>query len=85
MSSVPNYVKFRIHAIDKQKTDYVIVRTTEIYLVVNTIKKFHIQSSLHFFYQQNIYHDKQEIMDELFHQYHIYLLKCIDNPAFITE
>ena len=59
--------------------------TTEISSVSNIIKKFKIQSDLHSVYQKNFYHDEQDIMDELFHQYHISLLKDIDHPELITE
>ena len=62
-----------------------MVCTTLITSVPNTIKKFHIQSDLHFFNQQNFYNDKQIIMDELFHQYYLPLLNDIYNPEFITE
>ena len=57
--------------------------TTEISSVTNTINKLHIQSPLHFFSQQNLYHDKQYIMDKLFHKYHLPLFKNIDHPALI--
>ena len=56
----------RIHEFDKQKIDYVMDYTTETSSVSNTIKKFHIQFTLHSIYQQNLYHDKQKEMDALF-------------------
>ena len=59
--------------------------TTAISLVANTIKKFHIQYSLNYVYQQNLYHNKQDIMDELFHKYQLPLLRYIEHPALITE
>ena len=62
-----------------------MARTTAIYSLANTINKFHIQYPFHFVYQQKLYHDKQYIMYELFHQYHIPLLKYIYYPALITE
>ena len=52
LSSFPNDVKLRIHAIDKQKKDFVMACTTEISSIVNTKRKFHIQSPLHFPYQK---------------------------------
>ena len=58
--------------------------TIAISSVSNTIKKFHRKSNLLFF-QKNVYHDKQNIMDELFHQCHLPLLKYIDNTELITE
>ena len=36
------------------------------------------------FLQKNVYHDKK-IMDELFHKYHLPLLKDIDHPKLITQ
>ena len=54
--------------------------TTEISSVSNTINKLHIHYPLHYLYQQNLYHNKQENIDELFYQYHIPLLKYIDHP-----
>ena len=59
--------------------------TTEISSVENTINKLQINFPLHFFYQQNLNHDKQKIMDELFHKCHLPLLKYIDHPALITQ
>ena len=59
--------------------------TTASYSVANTIKNFRIQSLLHNFYQQNLYPDKQEVMNELLHRCHLPLLKYIDHPELITE
>ena len=53
LSSVPNDLKLRIHVIDKQKTDFVTAKTTEISSVENIIKKLHIQSDFHLFYKKN--------------------------------
>ena len=82
LSSVPNDVKLIIRAINKQKTDYVMACYTEI-SSENTINKLQILSTVHSVYQQNLYHDKQDIIDELFYQYHLPLLKYIDHPALI--
>ena len=41
--SVSNDMKLRIHAIDKQKTYFVMACTTVIYSVATKIKKLHIQ------------------------------------------
>ena len=38
-----------------------------------------------FFYNQNFYYDRQNIMDELFHQLNFPLLKDIDHPALVIE
>ena len=59
-------MKLRIHAIDKQKTDYVMACTTEISYAANTIKKLHIQSPLDFDYHKNLYRDKQKEMGAIF-------------------
>ena len=53
--------------------------------VENTINKFHIQSNFNFIYKQNLYHDKQYEIDELFHEYHIPLFNDIYHPALIEE
>ena len=45
----------------------------------------HIQSNCNSGYKHNFYNDKQNIIDDLFYQYHIILLKDIYNPAFIQE
>ena len=58
---------------------------TAILSVANAIKKFHIKYPLQYVYQQKLYNDKQEIIDELFYQYHLPLLKYIDLNALITE
>ena len=58
--------------------------TTEIYSVSNTINKLQIQYPLYSVYQKNLYHDKPEIIYEIFHQYHLPSLKYIDHPEFIT-
>ena len=49
LNSVPNDVKLRIHAIDKQKTDFVMACTIAIYSVANNINKSHINPDLNFF------------------------------------
>ena len=58
---------------------------TSIYSVANTIRKFHIQSNSHTAYKHNFYHDKKEIIDELFCQHIEPLLKDINHPALIQE
>ena len=78
-------MKLRIHEIVKQKTYYDMACNTSIYSVANTIKKLHIQYPLSFVYQQNLNHDKQDIIDENFHQYYLPLVKDIDNTVLIKE
>ena len=53
--------------------------------VANTIKKFHIWYILHSVCKQKLNHDKQEIIDELFYQYHLPLLTYINHPKLVTE
>ena len=68
LSSVPNDLKLITHAINKQETDYVMACYTASYSVKNTINKLQILYTLHYFYQSNIYLDKQDIIGELFYQ-----------------
>ena len=58
---------------------------TEIPSVEHTRKKFYIQSDLYPSYIHHFYNYKQEIIDELFYQYHIPLLKYIYHPALVQE
>ena len=53
--------------------------------MTNTIKKLHILFNLHHVYQQNFYHDQQYIIDEIFDEYHITLLKYMYYPALNQE
>ena len=41
--------------------------------------------TVHSVYQQNLYHDKQDIIDDMFYQYHLILMKDIDHPELIQE
>ena len=54
LSSVPNDVKLIIHAIDKQKTDYIMACTTENISAAKTMKKLHINSPLSYVYRKKI-------------------------------
>ena len=84
MSSVPNDVKLRIHAINKQKIYYVMACYTKISSVANTKNKFYILSNFHYVYQQKFYHDKQEIIEKYI--WILYsLIKNIDHPELIQE
>ena len=74
-----------IHVINKQKTDHVMACYIEIYSVANTLKKIHIQSSLHTGYKKSFYHDKRDKFYGIFDQYHIPLLRDINHPALIQE
>ena len=58
---------------------------TSISSVANTIQKFQILYHLHYIYQQNLYHDKQEVVDKLFYEYHPPLLKYIGHTELIQE
>ena len=70
---------------DIHKSDFVMACYTEIPSVENTINKFHIRSDLSSGYIHKFYHDKKDIIDELFCKYIKPLLKGIDNPALIQE
>ena len=83
--SIPNDMKLRIYAIDQLKTYFVMAKNTEISSVTYNIKKLHIQSNLNLIHKQNLYHDKQDEIYELFDEYHIPLLNHIDHPALIGE
>ena len=85
LSIVSYEAKQRIHVIHIQKTDFIMACYTEIYSVENTIKKLHIKSDFHSGYIYNFYRNKQEIIDELFYQYQLPLLKYINHPALIQE
>ena len=73
------------HVIDMHYLDYVVDFYTEINYVENTINKLHIKSDLHSGYIHNLYHDKQESINDLFCKYIIPLLKDIENPALVQE
>ena len=55
---LPNDAKLRIYVIDQLETDYVMAKNTAISSVTNTIK-LHIQTNMHFLYQQDFYKDRQ--------------------------
>ena len=68
---------------DIHKSEFLIACYKKIPYVVNTINKYHIHSYLHYGYIHNFYHDKQEIVDEIFCQYIKPLLKYIGHPTLI--
>ena len=65
LSSVPNDAKLIVHAINEQKTDCVMACYTKISPIKNTIKKFQVIYTVHYVYQKILYHDEQDIIDEL--------------------
>ena len=69
LSIVPNKTKQIIHVIKIHKSDFVMAFYIAIITVANIIKKLHILSDLNYGYIHNFYHDKQDIIDELFCQY----------------
>ena len=71
-----------MHVIHIHKLDFVMYGNTAIYSASNTIK-LHIQSDLNSGYIHNFYHDKQEVIAQLFFQYIKLLLKDIDHPALV--
>ena len=56
---------------------------TKIFSVENTVNKLHIRSDLHSDYIHNVYHDKQDIINELFYQYNQTILKYIGHTELI--
>ena len=60
LHSVPNDVKLRIHAINQQKTDFGMAKTTETYSLAITVNKLCTQSDLHLVYKKKLYHDKEK-------------------------
>ena len=68
LRSVHNKSKQRKHAVNIHKTDFFMAYYTEFYSVENIINKLHIQSGFYYGYIYNLYHDKQDIIDELFCQ-----------------
>ena len=57
----------------------------EIPYIENNIKKLNIKTDMHSGYKHNLYHYKQEIIDEMFCQYIKPLFKNIDHPELIQE
>ena len=64
-------------------SDYVMDCYTSITSALNTIKKLHIMSYFHSGYIHKFYHDKQEIIDDIFCQYIKPLIKYIDHIGLI--
>ena len=60
-----NDLKLRVRVIDQLEADFLWRKNIAISSVANTIKKFHIQSDLHFIYKKNFYNDKQKEIDEV--------------------
>ena len=58
---------------------------TTITSVSNNVKKLNIMSDFSYGYIHNLYHDKQDSIDDLFCQYIKPLLKYIDHPALIQQ
>ena len=75
-------MKLIIHEIDKQRFFFNWLPHRN-FLSGKHYKKIYIQSEFNFSYKQNLYHDKQNEMDELFDEYHRPLLKDIYHPSLI--
>ena len=80
---IPNDVTIGMHAVDQIEIYFGMAKNQGVFSVANTKKKFHIQSNLHFIYNQNFYHDKQDEKDALFYEYHVSILDDLDHPEFI--
>ena len=81
--SVSHKVEHIIHAIDKQKTYYVMACYIGIYSVENILNKLEILSNLHTSYKNNFYHDKRDNVDGFFDQYHLPLFSYIVHTTLI--
>ena len=68
---------FNIHYSDLFMDCYTSINSVSNIIVLN------IMSDVHFGYTQNLYHDKQVIIDELFCQYIKPLIKYIDHYKLI--
>ena len=66
-------------------SDYVMIFTTEILSISTTLKKLWIQSDLNSSYNQTLYNDKQEIINNTFIIYVEPLLDDINHPALVQE
>ena len=55
---IGNSAKQRMHATDMHDSNYVMIYTTEIISISNTLKKLLIPLDLHSSYIQTIYNDK---------------------------
>ena len=52
---LPNNAKLIIHSTSQLKTDFVVVKNTELFSVAKKIKKLHIRSDLHFICKKNVF------------------------------
>ena len=77
-------MKPRIHVIDKPETNVFMAKNTEIASLANTIK-LHIQTNLHFIYQQEFYKDEQKKIYDLSIEYLVPVMYDIDHSTFIEE
>ena len=66
-------------------SDYVITFATSITSISNTLKKLQIQSYFHSYYNQTVYIDKEEIINNIFRTYVKPLLDDINNPELEQE
>ena len=58
LSRIANNVKQKIHSMDMHDSDYVLIFTTGIPYISNTLNKLWIPSDFHSSYMQTIYNDK---------------------------
>ena len=66
-------------------SDYVLIFTTGIPYISNTLNKLWIPSDFHSSYMQTIYNDKQESINNIFVTYVEPLLDNINHPALVEE
>ena len=78
---VENNTKQRIHAMDMNDSEYVMICNTSTLSISNTLKKLWIPSDFHSSYIQTIYNYKEEIMNDIFIKYFETLLGIINHPA----
>ena len=82
---IENNSKQIIHAMDMHDSDYVMICTTEITSISNTLKNFQIPSYFHSFYIKTIYNDEYEIINNIFITYVEPLLDDINHPTLLEE
>ena len=60
-------------------------KNTAIYSVANIINKLNTQSDLHLIYQQYLYTDKQNGINDIFIEYNFPVMEYPDHPELIEE
>ena len=60
-------------------------KNTAIYSVANIINKLNTQSDLHLIYQQYLYTDKKNGINDIFIEYNFPVMEYPDHPELIEE